>query len=100
MNEAQRRRYEIGSRLRPVMWRLRDAEDWARLELGDDILADRIRGIHESLTDDVLRGDTGRLPDRWRAKLWDRYCDARGHDPHAGARSRSRFLRRRQRTPR
>lgn len=51
------------------MQALRDAEDWARLTLNDDLLADRIRGVHEALTDDVLRGSTLRASDRWKARL-------------------------------
>jgi hypothetical protein len=88
------RRYAVTQAIRPAMLALRDAEDFARLTLYDAALADRIRGIHESLTDDVLNGRTSKLSDRWKAKLWDRYCLLRGHDPDAGARARSRFLRR------
>jgi hypothetical protein len=85
--------YEVSQRLRPAMLALRDAEDYARLTLYDSLLADRIRGIHESLTDDVLNGVSYKHSDRWRARLWDRYCDLRGKDPHAGAAQRSRWLR-------
>lgn len=86
--------YELQQRIRPAMLALRDAEDWARLELHDALLADRIRGIHESLTDDVLNGKTSRASDRWKARLWDRYCMVRLHDADASARARSRHLRR------
>lgn len=87
------RRYELKSRLRPIMTGLRDLEDYCRLDLGDALLADRVRGIHESLTDDVIQGVSYRLSDRWRAKLWDRYCLLRRHDPNTGAGTRFRYLR-------
>lgn len=88
------RRHEVSQRLMPAMRALRDAEDWARLELGDEVLADRIRGVHESLSDDVLNGRTDRQSDRWKARLWDRYCMFRLHEPDASVRARVRFLRR------
>ncbi len=75
---------------------LRDAEDWARLELRDELLATRIREIHESLSDDVLNGSTGERSTRARAKLWDRYAFWRGHDSHEGAGRQNSAIRRRQ----
>lgn len=88
------RSFEVENRLRPAMRALRDAEDWARLELCDEVLATRIRGIHESLSDDVLNGVVYRHSDRWKARLWDRYCLWRGHDGNAGAGAQVMRLRR------
>jgi hypothetical protein len=87
------RGYEIRQRLRPAMLALRDAEDWVRLELRDEVLAERIRGVHEALTEDVLNGRSSRDTTRRRAQLWDRYCRIRGHNPDALARVHTRFLR-------
>lgn len=67
------------------MLALRDAEDWARLELRDEVLATRIREVHESLSDDVLNGVAYEHSARWKARLWDRYAFWRGHDPNEGA---------------
>lgn len=38
---------------------LREAEDVARLELRDDLLADRLREQHERITERVLNGKRG-----------------------------------------
>lgn len=75
------------------MLALRDSEDWARLVLCDEVLAERIRGIHESLTDDVLNGRTSRDSDRRKARLWDRYCLWRGKSPDAMSAPHTRYLR-------
>ena len=77
------RLYTLNAFLGPAMRYLRDAEDFARLDLRDDLLADAIRGIHLSLTEDVLNGKTYRSSTRHRARLWDRLCALAGHDPHA-----------------
>lgn len=47
-------------KLDPAMRHLRDAEDFARLKMPAWPTADRIREVHEKLTDDVLRGTTTR----------------------------------------
>ena len=83
------RLYTLHAFTGPAMRHLRDAEDFARLDLRDDLLADAIRGVHEALTDDVLNGKTYKHSTRHRARLWDRLCSLRGHDPHAGALGRN-----------
>lgn len=66
------------------MLALRDAEDWARLELRDELLATRIREVHETLTEDVLEGVTYKRSRAWRVRAWDRYCTMRRRTPHLG----------------
>ncbi len=51
-------RFEGKQLCNKAMRALRDAEDYVRLTVGDDVWADRIRCVHEHLTDDVLRGTT------------------------------------------
>ena len=86
--------HEVNMKLRPAMLALRDAEDWARLDLRDEVLAERIRGVHESLTNDVLNGVSFRDSDRRKAKLWDRYCVWRRKSPDAISSLHVRYLRR------
>jgi hypothetical protein len=50
------RGYALRQMLRPAMLALRDTEDYARLDLRDDRLADRIREVHEVLSHRVLNG--------------------------------------------
>jgi len=87
------RSYDIRQKLRPAMLALRDTEDWARLELQDELLATRIREIHESLTEDVLNGVSYKYSSRFKSKLWERYCLLRNHDPDSGATLQSKRIR-------
>ena len=73
-------RYRLMQHLNRGMRALRDAEDFARLNRPGWPTADRIRGIHQQLTDDVIRGKTT-VP-----SLIDSLCllpswTLHGHDP-------------------
>lgn len=87
------RRYEIMQRLRPAMRALRDAEDFARLDLRDEVLAERIRGVHLALTADVLQGSVHRDTAWRKAQMWDRICAWHGRNPDGVAPAHTRFLR-------
>lgn len=86
--------YQVTQKIRPAMLALRDAEDWARLDLGDELLAIRIREIHLALSRDVLNGRAYEHSSWWKARLFDRYCLWRGKSPDAGAITRATHLRR------
>ncbi len=67
------------------MRELRDLEDFARLTLNDDLLADRARASYEAILEDFAEMSGHQHSTLWRARLWDRYCAFRLHDAHAGA---------------
>lgn len=88
-NANEARRYAVHNSLRRAARELRDLEDFARLTLNDDLLAQRVRDVYETIADDIYDGGWKRSRAE-RARLWDRYCCWRGHDPHAGASRRNR----------
>lgn len=49
-------RYRMMLELKKAVGHIRAAEDIARLEMGQEDLAQRIRDVHEHVTDDVYNG--------------------------------------------
>lgn len=59
MVDYKQRRFIIKTYCGNAIHALRELEDYARLEINDEVLADRARECHEEITTRILRGRKG-----------------------------------------